>query len=106
MASYSLEHESKDCRIYIEGGLTASLVPELQRTLRQELSNEASVVFDLTRADFVDSTGIGLLIATCNSLSRQNGTIRVVNAKPEILALLRSMRLVSRLNVSGLEGSE
>ena len=49
----------------------------------------------------VDSSGIGLLIAASNTLSQKNGRLAVVNTAPEILRLMQSMRLVTRLNISG-----
>ena len=37
MSSYRMEHTDTGCRVSIDGGLTAVLVPELQQTLKQEL---------------------------------------------------------------------
>jgi hypothetical protein len=44
---------------------------------------------------------MGLLIAAANSVARKHGSIRVINASPDILQLLKSMRLADRLGVSG-----
>ncbi len=105
MAGYTIERKEKQCLILIQGGFTAPLVPELQTELKRHLDEGVDeAVFDLGKTDMLDSGGIGLLIATCNSFGRKEGKIRVCNVSPDIFRLLQGMRLVSRLNVSGREG--
>ena len=107
MSSYRMEHTDTGCRVSIDGGLTAVLVPELQQTLKQELEGGTQqVTVDLGATYMLDSSGIGLLIAASNSLTKKSGKLDVVNVSPEILRLPRSMRLVARLNVSGRNNPE
>lgn len=107
MSSYRMEPTDGGCRLCVNGGLTVVLVPELQQALKAEVGRGAhNITFDFAETRMVDSSGIGLLIATSNTLAQNNGTLAVINAAPEILRLLRSMRLVSRLNVSGRPGVE
>ncbi len=102
MSSYRMEHTDQGCRVTIDGALTAVLVPELQQTLKQELEGGTqNLTVDLAATHMVDSSGIGLLIAASNSLSRKSGQLAVVNVSPDILRLFRSMRLLPRLNASG-----
>lgn len=90
------------CTVALGGDLTASGVPALQAELKQHLTEATQeLVFDLAHTTMLDSSGIGLLIAAANSLSRRNGRLRVINASADILQLFQSMRLVSRLNVTG-----
>jgi anti-anti-sigma factor len=107
MSSYRMERSDGGCRVSIDGGLTAVVVPELQQILKQEVDGGAQLVtVDLADTQMVDSSGIGLLIAASNSLSHRSGKLAVVNVSPEILRLFRSMRLVPRLNVSGRVAGE
>ena len=103
MTTYSLQHTgNRSCSVILAGDLTASSVPGLQAELKQQLvSGTDELVFDLAATAILDSSGIGLLIAAANSLGRQSGRVRVLNASPEICQLLQSMRLTHRLNVSG-----
>ena len=102
MANYTIVTSGKQCRVVLAGDLTAPRVPELQAALRKELVPAVTeVIFDLGQTATLDSSGIGLLIATNNSLARQQGCIRVQNVSPDLLRLLQSMRLVSRLNTTG-----
>ena len=84
------------------GDLTASNVPELRTGLKTELDQGADeVIFDFGKTVMLDSSGIGLLVATHNSLAPKQGKLQVVSVSDDILRLLHSMRLVNRLNVSG-----
>ena len=107
MSSYRMEHTGDGCRLMVNGGLTVVLVPELQQALKAEVEKGTQqIIFDLAETRMVDSSGIGLLIAASNTLSQRNGKLAVINAAPEILRLMQSMRLVSRLNISGRPGAE
>jgi anti-anti-sigma factor len=88
--------------VKLTGDLTAVLVPDLQAALKKELGKGArELVFDLARTTMLDSSGIGLLIAAANSMASHEGEVRVTNACPDVFRLLQSMRLTSRLNVTG-----
>ncbi len=106
MPGFTIEREPNLCRVVLRGNLTAALVPDLQAALRQELAGELEeLVVDLSRAAMLDSSGIGLLIATSNSLATRPGKrFRVTGASEDIFHLLQSMRLVSRLNVTRRDG--
>jgi anti-sigma B factor antagonist len=96
--------DQKDGRglVTLEGNLTAMVVPGLQAALKRALEQGAKeLVFDLANTGMLDSSGMGLLIAAANSLARLGGRIRVINVSPDILQLLQSMRLTTRLNVTG-----
>ena len=102
MPDYVVDQKDKQGLVTLTGNLTATLVPALQTTLQGVLEGGVDeLVFDLAKTTMLDSSGMGLLIAAANSLSRRSGRIRVINVSPDILHLLQSMRLVSRLNVSG-----
>lgn len=101
MAAYAMEQENQDGTVKLTGDLTAVLVPELQAGLMEMLKKGArDVQFDLRSAEMLDSSGMGLLIATANSLAPGGGRVRVTNVSPDIYRLLQSMRLTARLNVS------
>lgn len=104
MANYIVTQNNQTCQVALASDLTAGLVAELQAALKEQMQpGVAEVVFDLARTTLLDSSGIGLLIATANTLGRRNGRIRVINVSPEILQLLQSMRLAGRLNATGRE---
>jgi len=107
MAYYTIERKENQCLVALQGDLTAPLIPDLQAALKKNLEQGVEeAVFDLGNTVMLDSSGIGLLIATCNSLAQKKGKMRVLNVSPDILRLLQSMRLVTRLNAAGREPGE
>jgi len=102
MAAYVMEQKDLQGSVRLQGDLTAALVPDLQASLKEMLKKGArELVFDLAPTVMLDSSGIGLLIAAANSVAPNGGKVRVTNVCPDIFRLLQSMRLTSRLNVSG-----
>jgi anti-anti-sigma factor len=107
MDDYTFDLQDGHLRVTLTSDLTAANVPGLQARLRAYLQQKISAVeFDLASTVMLDSSGIGLLIATYNSLGRGPGCISVTNASPDILQLIQNMRLTKRLNVTGRASAE
>jgi anti-sigma B factor antagonist len=71
--------------------LRAALIGVL---LREAVSH---VVVDLRRADFLDSTGIGVLVAAYRAGERRGVTVRVANAGPLVTSVLTIVGLYATL---------
>jgi anti-anti-sigma factor len=100
---YVLGQQDQQRSVRLTGDFTAVLVPDLQAALKKELSEGTrELVFDMASTAMLDSSGIGLLIASANSMAHREGKVRVTNVCPDIFRLLQSMRLISRLNVTGM----
>ena len=99
---FRIDMRGQTCVVALESDLTAALVGTLQPAIKERLTGGvAEVEVDLARTTMLDSSGIGLLIATSNTLSRAGGRLQVVNVSKDIERLLQSMRLSGRLNVRG-----
>jgi anti-sigma B factor antagonist len=104
MTSISFDRHEQFCKVTLPAQFTAPLVPDLQTGLKQLLADGVTDFnFDLSSTRMLDSSGIGLLTATSNSLAKHNGSMKVTGVAPEIQRLLQMMRLVDRLNVSGCD---
>jgi len=85
----------------IEGDLTASTAPDIRNELKKVIAEGArDVVVDLTNTYIVDSTGIGLLVATHNSLLRLDGKFSVTNVSKDLMDLFKAFRLEKHFSVS------
>jgi len=64
-------------------------------TLVQDLlrQNERKIIFDISRVDHVDSTGIGIIAYCFGTLNRSGGEMRVAGAGGKVLHLLQITRL-------------
>lgn len=83
------------------GKITAATVPALEEDIRQALGRQAAeLVIDCADVQDIDSIGVGLLVATHNSLSQKNGKLCVANADQEIYDLFRIMRLTDHFQVT------
>jgi len=74
--------------------IVASMVDQLKEELKQALDDGATkMAIDLSKVKMMDSMGIGLLIATHNSLEKNGSQLELLNTSADILKLLRNMRL-------------
>lgn len=74
--------------VAVEGVLDVAAAPTLRSCLL-ELSDEGvDVELDLSRLDFVDSTGIGVLVAAAHRLRGEGRQLVVTGARPTIRAVL------------------
>ncbi|PIE62575.1 MAG: anti-anti-sigma factor [Desulfobacter postgatei] len=62
-------------------------------------SSQGTLVIDLNGVNIVDSVGIGVIIATYNSLSQSNRQLKVINVAKDIYGLFSTMRLDRRFTV-------
>lgn len=103
MSEIRMERDDAALHVALGEKLTAVEASELQAVLKQGIADGArELVFDFKATATLDSTGIGLLIATGNSLRACQGRIRLVHVSDDIMKLLQSMRLTARLNATGI----
>jgi len=84
----------------LDKDLIASNVPQIKETIRAELEAGRNMVLDLQEVETMDSKGIGLLIATHNSLREKGAALEIVNPTENILKLLQNMRLDKHFRIS------
>ena len=83
------------------GNLTAAAAPELRSMLKTMVAEGVRyLVVDLTEVDVVDSSGIGLLVAAHNSLSRLGGEMTVIHVSADLVDLFKSFRLDKHFSIS------
>jgi anti-anti-sigma factor len=74
--------------------ITAGALDELRQSLKGLLAEGTRVVvLDLIRVEMIDSQGLGLIIATHNSLDKAAGKLKVRNLSRDLLGLFQTMRL-------------
>jgi anti-anti-sigma factor len=81
--------------VHCVGRLTASTNSLLQETVRSLIPDNKRIVLDLTEVDYIDSSGLGALVAVYVSARRANCKIDLVNLGHRIKDLLRITRLAS-----------
>ncbi len=81
--------------------LVASMVQEFKKEMKSILEdNPEQIVINLDGVEMIDSVGIGVLIATHNTLSKLGGKLTIINASANIYGLFKTMRLDKHFAVS------
>lgn len=74
--------------------VVASMANEFRAELNSQIQESPSeLIIDLSGVEMVDSVGIGVIIATHNSLDQKGGKLKVVNIAEDIYGLFSTMRL-------------
>lgn len=75
--------------VAVAGELDALSAPQLDAHLEAlELEHPALVVADLTGVEFLDSTGLGVLIKTLTHLRENGGELVLVATSPRVVKVL------------------
>ena len=82
--------------VAVTGEIDLFTTPEFKEAVATAMSLDADAVFvDLTRATFLDSSSLGVLIGAHRRLSRRGRRLTIACDQPQILKVLR---------VTGLDG--
>ncbi len=99
-----VSREGEKAVIRLTGDITASNAPELRVMLKNLVAEGTrDLVIDLTSVRVVDSSGIGLLVAAHNSLSRLGGRFGVVQVSNDLVELFKAFRLDKHFSISKKE---
>ncbi len=80
--------------------IVTTAVDAIKVDLRKSIdTSEGILSIDLSGVDMIDSRGLGLLIATANSLASKQRKLRIVNASSDIVELMRMMRLDRHMEI-------
>ncbi|MBU4154322.1 MAG: STAS domain-containing protein [Proteobacteria bacterium] len=81
--------------------IVASGVDKLKKELKGVVEGGlSSLIIDMSEVRMLDSMGIGLLIATYNSLKKNGTPMELIHVSADIATLLKNMRLNQYFNIS------
>lgn len=88
--------------VAITGELDLYTAPKLRERLDELiLSGRAVVVIDLEKLDFMDSSGINVLVGSLKRLRASGGELRLVCTQPRLLKLFEITGLLSSFAIYG-----
>jgi anti-anti-sigma factor len=86
----------------VRGELDMNTAPELERALEEALADdEASIMLDLSQCEFIDSTGIALIVRTWQRLDRDGGG----EGKGHLVLCCINHQVRRLLKITGVESS-
>lgn len=101
---FELDEESLDPRthlISVRGEVHVSTAPEFSERLNDAIAGgKTGVVIDMTQVDFIDSTGLSVLLNALRRVTRQQGTLSLAVSNPTVLRLFEITRLDSTFDIA------
>ena len=84
--------------------VVASIADEFKAELNDLVgSSKGGLTIDLSGVEMVDSVGIGVIIATHNSLNKESRKLTVINISKDIFNLFNTMRLNRHFTIEAAE---
>src|SRR3954467_8475892 len=94
--------EDVDARTHVmtvSGEIHVSTAPEFSRRLNAAIAHGKGLVLDLTPTEFIDSTGLSVLLNGLRKVTRQRGRMALVCTNPTVLRLFEITRLDSTFDI-------
>jgi anti-sigma B factor antagonist len=78
----------------VKGDIDAYSSPSLKDKVVKEIENGTKkIVLNLTNVDYIDSAGLGVLVALLKRIKKEQGILRISGLKPNILKIFQLTRL-------------
>lgn len=85
-----------------DGNLVASTIEKVKKEIIQIIEmGHVQITIDLEAVEVVDSSGIGILVATFNELKEKKGSLSIINTGENIMKMFKIMRLDTHISISG-----
>lgn len=96
----SIEQEEGTTIVTLRGdSVTAANAASLKAQLMPLFTPQAQIVLDMQAIRFVDSAGIGVIMACIKSLKSMNGSMRLCQVTGPVIALFKLVKLDRLLDI-------
>jgi anti-sigma B factor antagonist len=86
--------------IHVKGEIHVSTAPEFAARLDEAIATDATaVVLDLTEVEFIDSTGLTVLLNGLRSVTLRGGRLAMAISNPTVMRLFEITRLDSTFDI-------
>lgn len=86
--------EGNVSKVQLAGRLEAATVPELKAEVQKLVKNTSSqIVLDMAGVTFVDSSGLGAMVASLRTVNKVDGDIRIANLTPDVRSIFELTRM-------------
>ncbi len=83
------------------GRMVAETADHFKDTLKQVIAQSVCVFIDLAGVDYMDSSGVGALMAAYTSARKEDCDFQLLNLSPRVMQLLHTSKLNSILKIQG-----
>ena len=85
--------------VTLDGQLDVATAPRLHRELRQLPLDRTEVRLDVTALEFIDSTGLGVLLGLAERAEQHGRVITLVDPTPAVARLMRLVDVTRRFRI-------
>ncbi|SHM90463.1 STAS domain-containing protein [Gracilibacillus kekensis] len=93
MLEYQLEKAANHCTVSLNGDFDIESTELVNEILIPELRNQSKVHLNFQKVDFIDSSGMGLLIRVVTQLKEENQKVKILNVKEDILEVFELVQI-------------
>ena len=80
--------------LHLEGKFNANAVSSVKKKVNQLIAeNHVLLVFDYSRVDFVDSSGLGCMLSCFNLLKSKNGNLKVAGMSVKVRSVFELIQM-------------
>lgn len=99
------EDNGRQMDVRISGDLDATSSRDLKRTLEAQIEQNkpSTVVIDCTGLNYIDSTGLGVLVSAMKKVHEHGGRIHIVHLKPYLQKIFRVTGLTGIFEIEETE---
>ena len=101
--AFHLDEQDVDRRMHViavSGEIHVSSAPEFSRRFEEAIARgKTAVVLDLSGTEFIDSTGLSVLLNGLRRVTRQRGRLALVCTNPTVLRLFEITRLDTTFDI-------
>ncbi|HEY7625492.1 MAG TPA: STAS domain-containing protein [Ilumatobacteraceae bacterium] len=98
--SIEVQRSADSVVMIVNGELDLATVPDLQRSL-DEIGIEGDVIVDCAGIEFMDSTGLNLLVTRAKSMRQAGGSLRLRHVSEPVYRILKLSGLISLIEQVG-----
>lgn len=100
--SLGIREHNDICVVNVDGQLTIGNRQELKDRVIAELERgERKFLIDFDKADYIDSSGIGVLISLSRRIRMVDGELRLANLNADLQTLFELTKLDTHFKISG-----
>lgn len=91
--------------IMVEGDFDLSVCPQIKAAINEEMSSNkiTRIIFDMENCNFIDSSGLGVILLCYKNTAPLGGSVSVRNVRPELVRLFTMAGLDRIISVSPLK---
>ncbi|WP_458122150.1 STAS domain-containing protein [Paenibacillus sp. Z6-24] len=93
MFTYHLNLTGQQIIVYCEGDIDIDAGDIFEEQLEPELAEAAAIILNLAAVEFVDSSGIGLLIKLVQNLQEQEKQVWIEQTQLEVMEVFELLQL-------------